>query len=414
MLNEPLLEEKLGALEAARSWSPRVTSRLEALLRSGAEEAVFRVNPVQFGADKGIAEGEAIDLFLHATLVGLMEMDWLVVCPMCSDVVESFRSLRTLHNHFHCTLCQTDYESVLDDHIAVTFTVAPAVRRIRFHDPDSLSAEDYAFVYKATNIGRTADGVPWIEIVKSLMRAMTRLMPGTTAELSFDAVEGVLLGFDMESDANFMFEVTGEPAASPQRVPVEFASGKCTPAQGRIAPGRVVFEMKSVADRFGAFGVLQFPPGVPQRGMLQLAPFLSGNRLLMTQTFRDFFRSEVIRASEGVAVRDVALLFTDLKGSTALYERIGDLNAYVQVQRHFERLLDVTLNERLDYFGPTVNIAARVEASPAAMKFASPEEVYRAPGVEALLAPFESKRTDAALRGIDKTVPVHCIGGRVG
>src|SRR5579862_4372052 len=112
MLNEPLLEEKLGALEAARSWSPRVTSRLEALLRSGAEEAVFRVNPVQFGADKGIAEGEAIDLFLHATLVGLMEMDWLVVCPMCSDVVESFRSLRALHNHFHCTLCQTDYESV--------------------------------------------------------------------------------------------------------------------------------------------------------------------------------------------------------------------------------------------------------------------------------------------------------------
>src|SRR5277367_5865177 len=66
-------------------------------------------------------------------------------------------------------------------------------------------------------------------------------------------------------------------------------------------------------------------------------------RLLMTQTFRDNFRSEVVRAAEGIAVRDVSLLFTDLKGSTALYERIGDLNAYMQVQRHFERLLDVTL-----------------------------------------------------------------------
>ena len=144
----------------------------------------------------------------------------------------------------------------------------------------------------------------------------------------------------------------------------------------------------------------------------------------MTQTFRDFFRSEVIRATEGIAVRDITVLFTDLKGSTALYERIGDLNAYVQVQRHFEQLIDVTvrhqgavtktigdavmaafltptdalraalemreaveqlnrdrpqrdfilkigihkgasiavtLNERLDYFGQTVNIAARVQ-----------------------------------------------------
>jgi class 3 adenylate cyclase len=58
----------------------------------------------------------------------------------------------------------------------------------------------------------------------------------------------------------------------------------------------------------------------------------------MTQTFRNLFRSEVIKATEGIAIRDVTLLFTDLKGSTALYQRIGDLNAYMQVQRHFERL----------------------------------------------------------------------------
>ncbi len=42
----------------------------------------------------------------------------------------------------------------------------------------------------------------------------------------------------------------------------------------------------------------------------------------------------------------MTLLFTDLKGSTALYQRIGDLNAYMQVQRHFERLLDVTVRHQ--------------------------------------------------------------------
>ncbi|MFL5159484.1 MAG: adenylate/guanylate cyclase domain-containing protein [Microvirga sp.] len=37
------------------------------------------------------------------------------------------------------------------------------------------------------------------------------------------------------------------------------------------------------------------------------------------------------------------MLFTDLKGSTDLYDRIGDLNALSLVQQHFERLRDVTV-----------------------------------------------------------------------
>jgi hypothetical protein len=160
MLDEQNLEQRLTALEAARSWSPRVVSRLETLLRSDAEEALYRVNPVRFAAEKEISEAEAIDLFLHATRVGLFEMDWLLVCPMCSDVVESLRSLHMLHNHFHCPACQTDYEAVLDHCIVVSFTVSPAVRKIRFHDPDSLSAWDYAIVCRGSPLGLTAEGVP--------------------------------------------------------------------------------------------------------------------------------------------------------------------------------------------------------------------------------------------------------------
>lgn len=96
MIDEKKLEERLVALEAAKSWSPRVVSRLEMLLRSGTDEALYRINPIQFATEKSIAEAEAIDLFLHACVAGLFEMDWLLVCPMCSDVVESFRSLRKL------------------------------------------------------------------------------------------------------------------------------------------------------------------------------------------------------------------------------------------------------------------------------------------------------------------------------
>ena len=121
-IDERALDERLAALEAARAWSPRTISRLETLVRSRDDEAVFRVNPVKFAAERDMAEAETVDLFLHAAAVGLFAMDWLLLCPMCSCVVGSFGSLRAVDNHYHCSMCQTDYEAKLDDYIAVTFT----------------------------------------------------------------------------------------------------------------------------------------------------------------------------------------------------------------------------------------------------------------------------------------------------
>src|SRR6185312_1076960 len=43
-------------------------------------------------------------------------------------------------------------------------------------------------------------------------------------------------------------------------------------------------------------------------------------------------------STEGLGIRQVTLLFTDLKGSTAMYDRLGDLNAYALVREHFALL----------------------------------------------------------------------------
>jgi class 3 adenylate cyclase len=470
MIDEKKLEERLGVLEAARSWSPRVVSRLETLLRSGPDEALYRINPIQFAAEKSIAEAEAIDLFLHACVAGLFDMDWLLVCPMCSDVVESFRSLRKLHTHFHCHLCQSDYDAALDDYITVTFTVSPAVRGIPFHQPDALSAWDYVFAYKITPGGIMPDGVPWRETAKGLVRALTRIEPGATAHLEVDAAEGALLGQDFESDAQFFFPVATEADVTPPHVPVVLDRGTCAAATATIAPGKVVFEVRNAGPVPVVFGILQLPNATFQRPKLRFTPSLSGKRLLMTQTFRDVFRSEVIGATEGIAVLDVTLVFTDLKGSTALYERIGDLNAYIQVQRHFQHLLDatvrhngavtktigdavmaafvtsadavqaalemreavdqlnrdrpqrdfilkigahrgaaiaVTLNERLDYFGQTVNIAARVQNLADGDEICITEDVYAAPAVADIIAPYPLTKSEAELKGVSKAMSVY-------
>ncbi|MBV8920825.1 adenylate/guanylate cyclase domain-containing protein [Bradyrhizobium sp.] len=470
MIDEKKLEERLVALEAAKSWSPRVVSRLETLLRSGTDEALYRINPVQFATDKSIAEAEAIDLFLHACVAGLFDMDWLLVCPMCSDVVESFRSLRKLHTHFHCHLCQSDYDAALDDYIAVTFTVSPAVRSIRFHQPDTLSAWDFVFHYKLTPGGMLPDGVPWREAAKGLVRVLTRIDPGSAVNLEVDAAEGALLGQDFESDAQFFFPVANAAGATPSHVPVMLDGGRCVAATTAIAPGKVVFDVRNAGRLPVVFGILQLPMASFERPRLRFTPSLSGKRLLMTQTFRDFFRSEVISATEGIAVLDVTLVFTDLKGSTALYERIGDLNAYIQVQRHFQHLLDatirhngavtktigdavmaafstsadavqaalemreavdqlnrdrpqrdfilkigvhrgasiaVTLNDRLDYFGQTVNIAARVQNLADGDEICITEDVYGASAVADIIAPCKVTKSEAELKGVNKAMSIY-------
>src|SRR4051794_35025083 len=104
-------------------------------------------------------------------------MDWMLLCPICSDVVANFRSLGAVQRHYHCNLCHSDFEAALDEFVAVTFTVDPGVRRIRFHDPDALSVEDYVF-YRFAPEGMTKDGVRKVDLLQSIMRAGARLKPG--------------------------------------------------------------------------------------------------------------------------------------------------------------------------------------------------------------------------------------------
>jgi class 3 adenylate cyclase len=177
------------------------------------------------------------------------------------------------------------------------------------------------------------------------------------------------------------------------------------------------------------------------------------------QVFRDLFASEALRPGEQISVGSLTVLFTDLKNSTRLYREIGDATAFGRVLSHFDVLREaiaaeegalvktigdavmavfrrpsaalramlnaqerlaspptgmppltlkaglhsgpciaVTLNERLDYFGSTVNMAARLEGLSAAVH-ADPEVADMLYGPDAALRaePFEMM-----LKGFDE------------
>ncbi len=468
-IDEKLLDERLAALEAARAWSPRLVSKLEAHIRSADDAALLRINPVRFAAEKGIGEDEAIDLFLHASAVGLFEMNWILLCPICSCVIESFRALKNLESHCRCTNCHVDMVAALDDMIAVTFTVNPAIRRIAYHDPESLSAEDYFFRYRSAEEGLIPDGTPFLRVKEMVVKGLAFIEPGETVTMEVDIEAGALRASSVDNDAGFLFIVDPVRPPADQRIEIRCDENGCEPAGGDIAPGKVRFSLTSAAAKRFAFDIIALPPGVDRPPPLHFAPYLSGKRLLTIQTFRDLFRFEVIGGNEGIGVKDIALLFTDLKGSTALYDRIGDLNAFALVQQHFEQLqavtvrhkgaiiktigdavmaafldpadavqaalemrdeiaafnrrqpdkelilkigvhkgaaIAVTLNERLDYFGQTVNIAARVQNLAEADEIVVSEDVYDSGDVKEALAPFAVEASRAQLRGVQQDLQV--------
>lgn len=48
-------------------------------------------------------------------------------------------------------------------------------------------------------------------------------------------------------------------------------------------------------------------------------PFLTARRLLSNQTFRDIYRTDTLDVDQRLKITSLTFLFTDLRGSTALY-----------------------------------------------------------------------------------------------
>jgi class 3 adenylate cyclase len=472
-VNEQHLDERLGRLEKARPWSARLVSKLESHIRTATDEALFRINPFTFAKEKNAPADEVLDLFLHACQLGLFRKDWALFCPQCCCVVESLRTLRGVHNHYHCSFCQVGYETALDEYVAVSFTVDPEVREIAFHHPGRLSAWEQFIKVGNTRDGVLPDGTLFRDAKEKLGRAIEYLPPGETTRLEVDVDAGLIMAASTEGRLGLLMTVTGAPVAEPQVTRLRYDPGQPFQATPQVAPGRIVFEIDNVTDQRGVFVIAVVPPGVDLGAIpLSFVPFLTGKRLLTSQTFRDLFRSELIAAREGIGVRDITLLFTDLKESTALYDRIGDLNAFALVQQHFDRLqattvrhggaviktigdavmaafltpadavaaalemrsdiaefnrgkpdrelvlkigihngaaIAVTLNERLDYFGQTVNIAARVQHQAQADEIWLSQEVYDAEGVRALVEPLQADARMSTLKGVQGPLRLFCV-----
>jgi class 3 adenylate cyclase len=87
----------------------------------------------------------------------------------------------------------------------------------------------------------------------------------------------------------------------------------------------------------------------------------------------------------------------------------GEPGIILKIGAHCGPSIAVTLNDNLDYFGQTVNVAARVQSLADAGEICITEALKLAPGVGDLLAGHTVVEFDAPLRGVEGNALVYRI-----
>jgi class 3 adenylate cyclase len=362
----------------------------------------------------------AIEACLAGTRTGLLTMKWDLLCTNCRGAKFSTPTLSELPRGAHCPSCNIDYDRDFERNVELSFAPAPLVRPLAsgaFCLSGPMATPHVAVqLLLAPGETRTVRA----ELPAGPWRLRT-LHPGQYVDV--DHAGGAFPGLRITASG-----VEASPAGETGTITFWNDAG---------------FELAAlIEDRSWAREALTAP------------------EVISLQAFRDLFAAATLRPGDEAGVSQVALLFTDLQGSTALYERVGDAQAYNIVREHFAllagiirdhdgavvktigdavmasfddpanairaalamqaRIADkhlvlkvgvhagasvvVTLNDRLDYFGSTVNMAARLQGQSRGGDIVLSRTVADDPAVKPLIAGVPAGEESMPLKGFAEPI----------
>ncbi|MGF1631707.1 MAG: adenylate/guanylate cyclase domain-containing protein [Kiloniellaceae bacterium] len=404
-----------------------LAAKLAHYLLNAQEVDLNHIRPLRLARDWAAQPRAVIELCLQAVRAGLLTMRWDLLCPRCRVPKAAVQALDQLPKGAHCATCNIDYNRDFSRNVELSFAPAPAVRPLG-------SGEHCLFGPMST---------PHIWLQRTLG-------PGERLSETCDLPAGSYRLRSLEAGPEA--ELTLAPG---EALPEVVLSGDALHLGAAGAAGRVT--LRNTAPR---------PLTVIVEERRWARDALTADRVTALQAFRDLFSEQVLRPGDEVSVARITLLFTDLRRSTDLYGRIGDAAAYQLVRDHFAYLgaivrrhdgalvktigdaimaaftapadalgaaldiqrelagfnaagtrpltiklglhegpcIAVTLNGRLDYFGTTVNLAARLQGQSEGGDIVLSEAVAGDPAVVTLLEGFDCIPETTALKGFDTPV----------
>lgn len=405
----PQAEAKLTAARdklVAAGLDARCVDALFQYVRTGDEVDLVRIQVRERARAWGLDERELIRVALHASRLGVLSLSWDVVCPHCRGATEELDLLSQVKAAGACAVCEVDFGTDTAESMEITFHVHPSIREV--------AHRTFCSAEPAT---------------KDHVRLQRDVPPGAAVTVAPPLTPGAYrLRLHGRKTAGSLDVREGGAAACAWRASAE--------AGEVVAPGAAL--------------TLQNDTGQPQRFVLEVARWsdlaLRPGHLFSLQEYRDLFSEDYLASDVQLAIGDQAILFTDIVGSTAMYAARGDPAAFMEVKRHFAEVFPVVakhrgavvktigdavmaafadpldavkaahdihacfapgradtqtrlrisinagpciavkLNTGVDYFGQTVNLAAKLQAHAEAWQVAMSLSVADAPSVAGWLA----------------------------
>jgi class 3 adenylate cyclase len=361
-----------------------ILDRLYEFLHRADDISIQRMRPYALADSWHIPRRAVLEAFLRATRIGMLDMYWDILCPECRGVTEDNQHLSSLHGTAHCNTCQIDFRANFDHNVEVIFRPNPSIRAV-----------DASIEFCVGSPQRQP------HIAFSMIVPPREELPIGTA---LEPGRYTLRASGVVGSQNLLAANDGLPAID------LFAEAKGWPNDIKKVSLTPRLKLVNQTEQDQTFELIR------TAWSDQAATAADVTTL---QIFRDLFSAEVLRPGEEISVGSTTLMFTDLRNSTKLYREIGDAPAFGRVREHFEILeqavsaeggaivktmgdaimaafrkpasavraiwnvqqelatrgqpplsikvgihhgpcIVVNLNERLDYFGSTVNIASRL------------------------------------------------------
>ena len=392
------------------------------------EVDVWTIRPLKLARTWGVPERHIIEACLEAVKQGLLRLRWDLLCPRCQVGKLSVPAMDQLPTGAHCASCNIDYGRDYTKNLEAAFHPATVIRPLESGDYCLYGpmSTPHVLLQRTVAPGETIDEA--LAPPPSIYRLRT-----------LEPIGDSLVHWD--DDGGF---------------PESVADGEMVTA-GPPSPKGCV-RLRNRTDRPLTFVI-------EERQWARDA--LTAHRVTTLQAFRDLFNDDVLRPGDDVEIDNVTLMFTDLLGSTSLYERVGDAAVYALVREHYAvigkavresdgsivktigdavmgafrdpadafrcavrlhadfaahnaasgrepvvirvglhrgRCISVTLNNRLDYYGTAPNLAARLEGQGKGGDVILSREVAQDPAVAALLADYNPIEEESMLKGFDRLV----------
>ena len=315
---------QLKPIQSKPSESQRITNLQQQLLAQGTKKEILdhlidfirtaddlslaKIRPYQLADEWKISRKETLITCLQATRAGLLEFRWDILCPLCRGAKQTQKSLNELKSQVHCDVCQIDFAGTFDRNIEVSFRPTPAVRRVE--------VSEYCVGGPQTT--------PHIVVQQLLSPSSERLL-----EVPFEEGHYRIRTLKLKGNADFCICPNGKSSGT------WIASKGGWPSEEvrlNLRPSLLLKNQTSEEQLF----ILEKTGWIDQAA--------TARDVTVLQIFRDLFANEALRPGEQISVGNVTIMFTDLSNSTQLYRKIGDAPAFGYVMNHFD-VLKKTISE---------------------------------------------------------------------